>query len=134
MGMTNLMTAYVKVKCTLVHALRLCTDRTAHRGSRSIGLLFLDHGTRRGEVSASRPGRSLPPGRTRYPLYRMLVGRKMSSLPGFDPRTVQPVAQSLYRLSYRPTKEYTRRMMLILYQGELKERIEQYRQCTVRIT
>ena len=36
------------VKCTLVQALRLCTGRTAHRGSRSIDLLFHDHGTRRG--------------------------------------------------------------------------------------
>jgi len=35
-------------KCTLVQALRLCTGRTAHRGSRGIALLFLDHGTRRG--------------------------------------------------------------------------------------
>ena len=39
---------YVKVKVTLVQALRLCTGRTAHRGSRGIALLFLDHGTRRG--------------------------------------------------------------------------------------
>jgi len=38
----------VKLKCTLVQALRLCTGRTAHRGSRGIALLFLDHGTRRG--------------------------------------------------------------------------------------
>jgi len=37
-----------KVKCTLVQALRLCTGRTAHRASRGIALLFLDHGTRRG--------------------------------------------------------------------------------------
>jgi len=36
-----------KVKRTLVHVLRLCTGRTAHRGSRGIALLFLDHGTRR---------------------------------------------------------------------------------------
>jgi len=36
------------VKCTLVQALRLCTGRTAHRGSRGIALPFLDHGTRRG--------------------------------------------------------------------------------------
>ena len=36
------------VKCTHVQALRLCTGRTAHRGSRGIALLFLDHGTRRG--------------------------------------------------------------------------------------
>ena len=44
-----------KVKCTLGQALRLCTGRTAHRGSRGIALLFLDHGARRGEGSASRP-------------------------------------------------------------------------------
>jgi len=37
-----------KVKVTLVQALRLCTGRTAHRGSRGIALLFHDHGTRRG--------------------------------------------------------------------------------------
>jgi len=36
-----------KVKCTLVQALRLCTGRTAHRGSIGITLLFLDHGTGR---------------------------------------------------------------------------------------
>ena len=38
----------VKVKVTLVQALRLCTGRTAHRESRGIALLFLDHGTRWG--------------------------------------------------------------------------------------
>ena len=38
----------VKLKVTLVQALRLCTGRTVHRGSRGIALLFLDHGTRRG--------------------------------------------------------------------------------------
>ena len=38
----------VKVKCTLVQALRLCTGRTAHRGSRRIALLFHDYGTRSG--------------------------------------------------------------------------------------
>ena len=37
-----------KVKCTLVHALRPCTGRTAHRESRVIALLLLDHGIRRG--------------------------------------------------------------------------------------
>jgi hypothetical protein len=37
----------VKVQCTLVQALRLCTGRTVHRGSRGIALLFHDHGTRR---------------------------------------------------------------------------------------
>ena len=52
------------VKCTLVQALRLCTGRTTHRGSRCIALHFLDHDTRRGEESASRSGRSLPSGKT----------------------------------------------------------------------
>ena len=43
---------------------------------------------------------ALPPGKTRYQLYRRLGGpqggfgrvRKISPPPGFDPRTVQPVA------------------------------------------
>jgi len=38
----------VEVKCTLVQAWRLCTDLTAHRGSRGIAILFLDHDTRKG--------------------------------------------------------------------------------------
>jgi hypothetical protein len=63
-----------KVKCTLVQALRLCTGCTAHRESRGIALPFHDHSTRKGEGSASRPGRSLTPGKTRYQLYRSLGG------------------------------------------------------------
>jgi len=39
-----------------------------HRVSRGIALLFLDHDTRRGEVSASRPDRSLPGGKTAVPI------------------------------------------------------------------
>ena len=62
----------VKVKCTLVQSLTLCAGRTARRGIRSIALLFLDHGTRRGEGPASTRSRSLPPGKTRYPFYRRL--------------------------------------------------------------
>jgi len=38
----------VKVKVTLVQALRLCAGRTAHRGNRGIALPFHDHGARRG--------------------------------------------------------------------------------------
>ena len=90
----------VKVKFTLVQALRLCTGRTAHRGSRGIARPFHDHGTRRGEGSASVSGRSLHPGKGRYPLYRRLCRpqgrfrqvRKISFLPVFDPRIIQPVA------------------------------------------
>ena len=63
-----------KVKCTVVQAPRLCTGRTAHRGSSGVALHFHDHGTRRGEGSASRPDCSLHPGKTRYPLYSRLDG------------------------------------------------------------
>ena len=100
-----------KLRWTLVQALRLCAGRTAHRGSRGIALPFHDHGIRRGEGSASRPGRSLPPGKARYPLYRRLGGpqglsgqvRKISPPPGFDPRTVQPVASRYTDWATRPT-------------------------------
>jgi len=52
------------------------------------------------EGSVSRPGRSLPPGKTRYPLYTRLIGqqgrsgsvRKISSSLGLDPRTVKPAS------------------------------------------
>jgi len=65
-----------------------------------------------GEGSASRPGRSLPPGKTRYPLYMRLGGpqgwsgqvRKISPPPGFDPRTVQPVASCYTDYATRPTQ------------------------------
>ena len=60
------------------------------------------------EGSASRPGRFLPPGKTRYPLYRRLGGPQGGSgqvqniLPSTGIRTPdRPVcSQSLYRLSY----------------------------------
>ena len=73
---------------------------------RGIALLFHDRGTR-GEWSAARPGRTLPPGKTRYPFYKRLGGPQGRSgraenlvLTGIRSRTVQPVAQSLYRLRY----------------------------------
>jgi hypothetical protein len=64
-----------------------------------------------GKGSGSRPGPSLPPGKTRYPLYRRLGGpqgrsgqvRKISPPPGFDPRTVQPVASRYTDYATRPT-------------------------------
>jgi hypothetical protein len=37
-----IMTGEHPSKCTLVQALRLCTGRTANRGSRGIALLFHD--------------------------------------------------------------------------------------------
>jgi hypothetical protein len=64
-----------------------------------------------GEGSASRPGRSLPTGKTRYPLYRRLGGpqgrsgqvRKISPPPGFDPRTFHPVTSRYTDYDTRPT-------------------------------
>ena len=63
------------------------------------------------EWSGSCPGLSLPPGKTRYPLYKRLGGRQdrsgqvrnISSLPGFDPRTVQSVASRYTDYATRPT-------------------------------
>jgi hypothetical protein len=64
-----------------------------------------------GEGSASRHGRSLRPEKTKYTLYRRLGGpqgrsgqmRKISPPPGFDPRTVQPVASRYTDYATRPT-------------------------------
>ena len=74
----------------------------AQRVGRGIALLFLDRGTRLGEWSAARPGRTLPPGKTRYPFYRRLVwpqgrsGTAENLVPtGIRSGTVQPVV-SLY--------------------------------------
>ena len=79
----------------------------AQRVGRGIALRFHDRGTRRGEWSAARPGRTLPPAKIRYPFYRRLggpqgrSGRAKNLVPtGIRSRTVQPVAQSLYRLRY----------------------------------
>ena len=100
----------VKVKCTLIQALRLCRGWTAHRRSRGIALPFLDHDTWRGwRVSFTlRP--LFTPGKSRYPLYRRLCGplgrsgqvRKISPPPGFDPRTIQPVARHYTDWATRP--------------------------------
>ena len=89
----------VKVKCILVQTLKLCTCRTAHRGSRGIALPFLEHGPKRGWGVSVTPRPHCTPGKTGYPLYRRLSGhqgrsgqvRKISPTPEIDPRTVQPV-------------------------------------------
>jgi len=64
-----------------------------------------------GEGSASRPGHSLPPGNTRYPLYRRLGGpqgrsgqvQKISPPPGFNPQTTQPIASHYTDYATLPT-------------------------------
>jgi len=68
-----------------------------------------------GEWSAARPGRTLPPVKAWYPLYRRLggpqgrSGRAENLVPtGIRSRTVRLVVQSLYRLSYPPHNVYIR--------------------------
>ena len=101
-----------KVKCTLVQALRLCTGRTAHRGSRGIALPFHDHGTRRRWVLSvtprplftprERPGTHCTGGWVgpRAGLDRCGKSRPPSS---FDSRTVQPIASRYTYWATRPT-------------------------------
>jgi len=65
-----------------------------------VSILSLTSAVDGGGWSALNPGRSLRLGKTRYPLYRRLGGpqgrsgrvQKISPPPGFDHRTVQPVA------------------------------------------
>ena len=90
------------VKVTPVQALRLCTGRTGHRGSRGIALPFHDHGTRRRLGVSATPRPLFTPGKTRYPLYSRLGGPRAGldrcgksrphrdSIPG--PSSPQPVA------------------------------------------
>ena len=100
-----------KVKCTLVQALRLCTGRMAHRGSRGIALLFFDHGTRkgvRGQLHApaalyprERPGTHCTGGWVgpRAGLHRCGKSRPhRDSIPG--PSRPQPVAIPTILLNY----------------------------------
>ena len=89
-----------KVKFTLVQALRLCTGHTAHRGSRGIALLFLDHGTRRGWGVSVAPRPLFTPGKDPVPIVQeagwaprsIWTGAENLGPLGFDPRTVHPVA------------------------------------------
>ena len=101
-----------KVKCILVQALRLCTGRTAHMGSRSIVLLFLDHDTRRGWEVSVTPRPLFTPGIAPVPFVEeagwapgpVWRGAENLDSPGFDPRTVQSVANRYIDWAIRPNK------------------------------
>jgi len=77
-----------------------------------MALPFLNHGTRRGEKSASRAGRSLPPGKSRYPLYRRLGGPPGPVRTGAENlaptgiRSPDRPARSQSAISLQPTKKY----------------------------
>jgi len=72
----------------------------AHRRSRGIALFFLDHGTRRGREISVMPQPLFTPGKDPVPIVQEAgwaqaqSGQvwKISPPPGFDPRTVQPIA------------------------------------------
>jgi len=99
-----------KVKCTLVQALRLCRGRMAHRGSRGITILFLDHGTRRGQGSgvSVTPRPQFTPGKYPVPILQeagWAPGPVWTGAENLAPTGIRfpdhPARrQSLYRLSY----------------------------------
>jgi len=97
-----------KVKCTLVQALKLCTDRTAHRGSRSVALLFLEYGTRRRWGVSVTPRPLFTPGKEWVPILQEAgwapgpVWTDAENLVTIRIRSPDRPArsQSLYRLSY----------------------------------
>ena len=97
-----------KVNCTLLQALRLCTGRTAQRGSRGIALLFLDYGTRRGWMVSVTPRRLFTPGKDPVPTVQKaglapgptLTGAENLASTGIRSPDRPARSQSLYRLSY----------------------------------
>ena len=103
---------FPKIKCTLVQALRLCTGRTARRGSRGITLLFHDHGTSRGWGVSVTPQPLFTPGKDPVPIVQeagwvpgpVWTGAENLAPSGFDPRTVQPVASRYTDYATRPTR------------------------------
>ena len=101
-------TVKVKVKCTLVQALRLCTGRTAHRGSRGIALPFHDHGTRRRWGVSVTPRPLFSPGKNTVPIVQeagwapgpVWTGTENLAFTGIRSADLPARSQSLYRLSY----------------------------------
>ena len=98
----------VKVKCTLVEALRFCTGRTTHRGSRGIALLFLDHGTRRGWGFSVTSGPIFTPKKDPVPIVQeagwspgpVWTGAENLAPTGIRSPDRPARSQSLYRLRY----------------------------------
>ena len=75
----------------------------ALRESRGIAVLYFRPALKGDEGSASRPGSTLPPGKTRYPFYKRLGGPQgRSGLVRTGIRSPDRPArrQSLYRLRY----------------------------------
>ena len=98
----------VKVKCTLLQALRFGTGRTTHRGSRGIDLLFFDYGTRKGWGVSVTPRPLFTPGKEPVPIVQeagWAPGPVWTGAENLVPTGIRfpdrPArSQSLYRLSY----------------------------------
>jgi hypothetical protein len=92
------MTVSKEVTVTPVRALRLCTGRTAHSGSRGIALPFHDHGTRRVWGVSVTPRPLFNPGKDPVPIVQeagwapgpVWTDAENLAPPGFDPWTVHP--------------------------------------------
>ena len=99
----------VKVKVTLVQALRLCTGHTAHRGSRGIALSFHDHAIRNGWGVSVTPPPLFTPWEDPVPIVQeagWTPGPVWTGAENLVPTGIRspdrPVrSQSLYLLSYR---------------------------------
>jgi len=109
----TIFTCYLyKVKYNLLQALKLCTGHTAHRGSKSIALLFLDHGTRRGWGVSVTPRPICTSGKEPVPIVQEAgwVWTGAENLAPTGIRSPDPPArrQSLYQLSYPSQTKYYR--------------------------
>ena len=122
----------IKQKVHLCTALRLCTGRMAHRGSRGIALPFHDHGTRRGGEGVSVTPRPLfTPGNDPVPIVQeagwapgpVWTGAENRAPTGIRFPDLPARSQLLYRLSY-PAHNYRIAVPLIVaaavvsYQGK----------------
>jgi len=111
-----------KVKFTLVQALRLCTGCTAHRGSRDIALLFLDHSTRRGWGVSITLRMLFTPGKDPVPIVQetgwapgpVWTGAENLAPTGIWSLDHPALSQSLYRLSY-PAHDHEDKGTIILH-------------------
>ena len=88
-----------------------------------------------GEWSAARPGRTLPPGKTRYPLYRRLGGpvgrsgrvRKCLAPTGIRSPNRPARSESLYRLSYPGPRKQNKYIKKKIYR--VRDRTRGYTAC-----
>jgi len=119
------------VKCTLVQALRLCTGRTAHRGSRGIALIFHDHGTRRGWGVSVTPRPLFTPGKDPVTIAQeagwapgpVWAGAGNLASTGIQSPDRLARGQSLYRLRYPALPPLVPCLYSILWQNRLTTKL-----------